>query len=69
MLRKEVNSMTEQQVKEMIREAEQNRAELISERKELVKKFGWDNREVRQYTKDIKELWDDIQNLKEAYSV
>lgn len=61
--------MTEQQVKEMIRETEQNRAELISERKELVKKFGWDNREVRQLTKDIKELWDDIQNLKEAYSV
>ena len=61
--------MTKRQVLEMIAYAEENRNELIAERKELVKKVGWDNKEVRYLTKDIKELWDDIQNLKQAYNI
>lgn len=61
--------MTKRQVLEMIAYTEKKRNELIAERKELVKKVGWDNKEVRHLTKDIKELWDDIQNLKQAYNV
>ncbi len=61
--------MNKKQVLEMIAYAEKNRNELITERKELVKKVGWDNKEVRYLTKDIKELWDDIQNLKQAYNI
>lgn len=61
--------MTEEQAKEMVAERERERTELINERKELVEKFGWNNKEVRQYTKDIKELWNDMQNLKEAYNI
>ena len=61
--------MTEEQAREIIAETERERAELINERKELVEKFGWNNKEVRQYTKDIRTLWRDIQNIKEAYGV
>ena len=61
--------MTEEQAKEMVAETERERAELINERKELVEKFGWNNKVVRQYSKDIRELWRDIQNIKDAYNV
>lgn len=61
--------MTEEQAREMVAETERNRAELINERKELVEKFGWNNKAVRQYSKDIMALWRDIQNIKAAYNV
>ena len=49
--------------------AENNRKALIAERKNLVEEFGWNNKDVKQLTKDIKEISISIQTIKQAYGI